>query len=101
MKQNLSIARQIELLKMEYECEKKTFQRDTELMGVDRKVKRGDCWFPVSTGRGYYNSLDRFVVEIMRTPDSDIDHNFEYGRPVCFFRKMGQDFCTTFHFKAQ
>ena len=89
MKQNLSIARQIELLKMEYECEKKAFQRDTELMGVDRKVKRGDCWFPVSTGRGYYNSLDRFVVEIMRTPDSDIDHNFEYGRPVCFFSQDG------------
>lgn len=89
MKHNIPIGRQIELLKMEYECEKKTFQRDTELMGVDRKVKRGDCWFPVSTGRGYYNSLDRFVVEIMRTPDSDIDHNFEYGRPVCFFSQDG------------
>lgn len=89
MKHNIPIGRQIELLKMEYECEKKAFQRDTELMGVDRKVKRGDCWFPVSTGRGYYNSLDRFVVEIMRTPDSDIDHNFEYGRPVCFFSQDG------------
>lgn len=89
MKHNIPIGRQIELLKMEYECEKKAFQRDTELMGVDHKVKRGDCWFPVSTGRGYYNSLDRFVVEIMRTPDSDIDHNFEYGRPVCFFSQDG------------
>ncbi len=81
----VSLPRQLELLKKEYECEKAAFQRDTELMGVGRKVKRGDCWYPVTVGRGYYNSLDRFVVEITRTEDTDIEHNFEYGRQVCFF----------------
>ncbi len=81
----VSLQRQVELLRMEYECEKAAFRRDTELMGVGRKVKRGDCWFPVTVGRGYYNSLDRFVVEITRTEDTDIEYNFEYGRQVCFF----------------
>lgn len=81
----VSLPRQLELLKKEYECEKAAFQRDTELMGIGRKVKRGDCWYPVTVGRGYYNSLDRFVVEITRTEDTDIEHNFEYGRQVCFF----------------
>ena len=89
MTKNIPIAKQTELLKMEYECEKKAFQHDTEVMGIDRKVKRGDCWFPLMVGRGYYNSLDRFVVELTREPDSDIDHNFEYGRPVCFFSQDG------------
>lgn len=80
-----SLLRQIELLKKEYDYEREAFRRDTEMMGVDRKVKRGDCWYPISVGRAYYNSLDRFVVEIFRTADTDIEHNFEYGRQVCFF----------------
>ncbi len=80
-----SLLRQIELLKKEYDYEREAFRRDTEMMGVDRKVKRGDCWYPISVGRAYYNSLDRFVVEILRTADTDIEHNFEYGRQVCFF----------------
>ena len=84
-RREVSLPRQLELLKKEYECEKAAFQRDTELMGIGRKVKRGDCWYPVTVGRGYYNSLDRFVVEITRTEDTDIEHNFEYGRQVCFF----------------
>lgn len=89
MNGTISLERQLELLKKEYEYEKKAFQRDTELMGVDRKVRRGDCWFPITVGRGYYNSLDRFVVEIFGAADDDTEHNFEYGRPVCFFSQDG------------
>ena len=44
------------LLRMEYEYEKEEFKRQTETMGVARKVKRGLCWYPVSLGRSYYNS---------------------------------------------
>ncbi len=84
-----TLPQQLELLKREYAYEKKAFERDTQLMGIDRKVKRGDCWFPVTLGRAYYNSLDRFVVEVLRTTDDETDHNFEYGRPVCFFSKDG------------
>ena len=65
-----SLLKQIELLKKEYDYEREAFRRDTEMMGVDRKVKRGDCWYPISVERGYYNSLDRFVVEIQRTADT-------------------------------
>ena len=87
MSQTLSLQRQWELLHKEYEYEKKTFQRDTENMGVERKIKRGDCWFPITVGKSYYNSLDRFVVEIERQVLDDTEHNFEYGRPVCFFQQ--------------
>ena len=37
------------LLHMEYNYEKETFKQQTEAMGIDRKVKRGMCWYPVST----------------------------------------------------
>lgn len=73
------------LLRLEYEHEKETYRQQTELMGIARKVKRGIAWYPLSVGRSYYNSLNQLVVEVSRTEDTDIEHNFEYGRPVCFF----------------
>ena len=81
----LLLQRQRMLLKIEYNHEKEEFRKQTETMGVERKVRRGDAWFPVSIGRSYYNSLNQMVVEVMRQPGSDIEHNFEAGRPVCFF----------------
>lgn len=73
------------LLRLEYEHEKEAYRQQTEVMGVARKVKRGIAWYPLSVGRSYYNSLNQLVVEVSRTEDTDIEHNFEYGRPVCFF----------------
>lgn len=82
---DVSLHRQRELLRLEYDYEKEAFRRETQTMGIGRKVKRGDCWFPAATGRSYYNAMGRFVVEITRNSDTDIEHNFEPGRPLCFF----------------
>lgn len=70
------------------------------MMGIDRKVKRGDCWFTITVGRSYYNSLDRFVVEVTRNADNDIEHNFEYGRQVCFFSQDASGMLHYFNFQA-
>ena len=83
----LHLQRQQLLLRMEYEYEKQEFQRQTETMGVARKVKRGMCWFPCTAGRSYYNSLNQLVIEITHSEDTDIEHGFEYGKPVCFFKQ--------------
>jgi len=88
------------LLRMEYEYEKEEFKRQTETMGIARKVKRGLCWYPVTPGRTYYNSLNQFILEITRTEDTDIEHNFEFGRPVCFFRQSADGQITYFNFTA-
>lgn len=74
-----------ELLQMEYAYEKEQFRQQTELMGIDRKIKRGMCWYPINVGRSYYNALNQLVVEVERREDKEIEHLFEYGRPVCFF----------------
>lgn len=83
----IHLQRQQLLLRMEYEYEKEEFKRQTETMGVARKVKRGLCWYPAAAGRSYYNSLNQLVIEITHAENTDIEHNFEFGRPVCFFRQ--------------
>ena len=94
------LERQQLLLRMEYEYEKAEFQRQTETMGVARQVKRGLCWWPVSVGRNYYNSLNQLVLEVVRTQDTDIEHSFEFGRPVVFFRQSADGGLTYFPFQA-
>lgn len=84
----LYLQHQYELLKMEYDYEKEQFKQQTEVMGIGRKIKRGMCWYPISLGRSYYNALNQFVVEVERREDKDIEHLFEYGRPVCFFTAL-------------
>lgn len=78
------------LLEFEYNCEKEEFRRQTEAMGLQRKVKRGDAWMPVNIGKNYYNSLNQKAVEVFRTQDNEIEHNFEFGRPVVFFTYTAQ-----------
>ena len=95
------LARQKELLLKEYEFEKEQFQRQTENMGVQKKVRRGMCWFPLSVGRSYYNSLDQLVVELRRTTDLDVEHQFEPGKPVCFFQEDASGMLSYMKFVAQ
>lgn len=94
----LELQKQRVLLQAEYEAERQEFQRQTETMGLGRKVKRGDCWWPLQVGRSYYNSLNQLVVEVGRNEDTDIEHNFEYGRQVMFFHVDASDNITYFKF---
>ena len=73
------------LLQLEYQTEKEAFRRQTEEIGLLRKVKRGDAWWTVRVERSFYNSLNQLCVEVIRTADQEIEHNFEFGRPVVFF----------------
>ena len=79
------LGRQASLLRIEYEAEKEAYLLQSRTMPVQRKVKRGICWYPVRCGQTFYNSLNQLAVEIYRTQDRDVEHSFEYGRPVCFF----------------
>ena len=81
-----ALLQQHTLLQLEYYTEKEAFRKLTEQMGMQRKVKRGDAWFPLRVGKSFYNSLNQTAIEVFRTSDQDIEHNFEFGRPVMFFR---------------
>ena len=90
----LYLQRLRQLLQMEYDSEKEEFRVQSEKMGIKRKIHRGICWYPVEAGRSYYNSLNQFVVEIVKKDhdesDEDIEHLFEYGKPVQFFSFTAQ-----------
>lgn len=88
-----ALLQQRTLLQLEYYTEKEAFRKLTEQMGMQRKVKRGDAWFPLQVGKSFYNSLNQKAIEVFRTSDQDIEHNFEFGRPVMFFmvKKMGKN----------
>lgn len=95
------LIRQKELLRKEYEFEKEQFQRQTQNMGVQKKVRRGMCWYPLSVGRSYYNSLEQLVVEVSRYTDLDVEHQFEPGKPVCFFHEDASGMLSYMKFNAQ
>ena len=61
------------LLQLEYETEKEAFRQQTQQMGMERKVKRGDAWWPIKFSKSYYNSLNQLAVEVVRTADTDIE----------------------------
>lgn len=85
---------------MEYEAEKEEFRMQSEKMSIDRKIRRGICWHPITVGRSYYNSLNQLVVEIYNNDERGRNEEgrelmdegvggqseFEYGKPVQFFQ---------------
>ena len=86
-----ALMQQRTLLQLEYYTEKEAFRKLTEQMGMQRKVKRGDAWYPLRVGKGFYNSLNQRAIEVFRTSDQDIEHNFEFGRPVMFFKVKNEE----------
>lgn len=81
----LALQKLRQLLQIEYEQEKQLFQNQTEVRGIERSVRQGLCWHPVKIGRSYYNSLNQFVIEVERHENEEQEHQFEPGKPVCFF----------------
>lgn len=81
----LALQQQRFLLQLECQAEKEAFRRQTEARGLERLVRRGDAWWPLRTGRSYYNSLNQLCIELTRQSDEETDHHFEYGKPVEFF----------------
>lgn len=93
------LSQQRALLQLEYEEEKQAYEELSRQMGVQRKVKRGDAWFPVRVVREFYNSLNQPCIEIVRQVDGEVEHNFEFSRPVVFFR-MNEGGALFFPFRA-
>lgn len=89
-----------QLLRMEYEYEKETFKQQTLSTGILKKIGSGICWYPLSVGKSYYNSLNQLVIEIERKEDKGNEHQFEFGKPVCFFTQTADGSINYFKFTA-
>lgn len=96
----IHLQKQQDALQKEYMYEKEMYQEQAEKAGIWKKIQQGLCWYPVTTGRSYYNSLNQLVVEITRREDKEVEHNFEYGRPVCLFKTNGNGKPFYFNFSS-
>lgn len=83
---NTHLQLQLDLLRMEYDFEKETYVKQTRIDGIEKRIRQGKCWYPLATGRSFYNSLNQLLIEIERSGDPDSEHELEPGRPVCFFQ---------------
>ena len=81
-----SLMQQRLLLELEYNTEKEAFKKQTEAQGIARQIRRGEAWFPLHTGKSYYNSLNQLALEVHREGEEDDEHHFEFGRAVRFFQ---------------
>lgn len=91
---------QYSLLQKEYEYEKEAYRQQSQRGGLYRNIQQGVCWYPVSAGRTYYNSLNQLVIEMERLEHKDTEHNFEYGKPVCFFTPQPRGGFNYYNFSA-
>lgn len=81
-----ALQEQRRLLQIEFEEEKASFTKITELAGIEKLKSRGNAWTEIQIGNSFYNSLNQRVLEIYRNKDDEEeDHNFEHGKPVMFF----------------
>lgn len=94
------LQQQLWLLQKEYEYEKELYRQQTQQAGIYRRIQQGVCWYPVSVSKNRYNSLNQLTVEVNRSGPDDVEHTFEYGRPVCFFTMAPDGGLRYFNFSA-
>lgn len=87
-KKNLDILTHINALRTalraEYEAEKDYFRQMQENRGLERLIRRGECYYPVVPCTMGHNALGQMTVELRTTPTED--SKFQPATPVCFFR---------------
>ncbi len=88
---NLSLIKQQELLRMEYEYEKAQYLEMSGKTSIEKNIQTGRCWYPVRIGRSFYNSVNQYVIEVFRNPSEVEESELEPGRSVCFFENRGNE----------
>jgi superfamily I DNA and/or RNA helicase len=62
------------------------FHENTQRVGIQQRISQGVCWYPISIGKSYYNSLNQLTIEIIRSEMEEGESLFEHGRPISFFK---------------
>lgn len=85
-------------LRAEYDFEKAYFEQLQESRGLERLIRRGECWFPIFIQEVGHSSLGNLTVSLRQVqgtqqptePEHDDEEQtrFEYGASVVFFREL-------------
>ncbi len=74
-----------DLLKTEWEEDKKQYLKLTENSPVAVRRAEGLTWYPVAIRGSEPGRGDYLTIELERTTHQDITHQFRFGMPVMFF----------------
>lgn len=86
-------------LRSEYDFEKAYFEHQQESRGLDRLIRRGECWFPITIQEVGHNAFGNTTVSLrslapveqhkeVAPEDNEEETKFEYGTAVVFFREL-------------
>lgn len=90
----------LQLLQMEYEYEKKEYCKQSEIIGVEKKIKQGTCWYPLSISKSFYNAMNLLAIEVFTNRDAEQEHSFEFGKSIRFFKQSFDGKITFLNFTA-
>lgn len=90
----------LQLLRLEYEYEKNEYCKQSEIIGVEKKIKQGTCWYPLSISKSYYNAMNLLAIEVFANRNPEYEHNFEFGKSVRFFKQSFDGKITFLNFTA-
>jgi superfamily I DNA and/or RNA helicase len=77
--------RLLQLLKIEKEEDKASYKRLMEDLSVTDRRENGICWYPIAIKDTELGHADYLNVEVERTSNTDIIHQFRFGMSVALF----------------
>ncbi len=79
------------LLKKEKEEDLLTYKRKMTGTSLKERRTQGVCWYPVQLERTKFDSGDRLLVKISRSPEHKDAHLFQSGKLVSLFSNAGKN----------
>lgn len=75
----------MELLRMEKEEDRKSYEKLSETMSVQERRANGLAWYPIAIRDTEMSRADYLTVEVERTSNQDLIHQFRFGMSAAIF----------------
>jgi superfamily I DNA and/or RNA helicase len=75
----------LDLLKVEREEDKQSYQRQIEMSSVSERRANGLAWYPIAIRGNEMSRGDYLSVEVERTTHQDLPHQLRFGMPAVLF----------------
>jgi predicted DNA helicase len=79
------LERLLELLRIEMEEDRKQYQEKMKFMTLQQRKEEGFTWYPLRIKDTYYGIGERLILEVERTSDTNIPHQFGNGKMIRLF----------------
>ncbi len=80
----------LDLIEAEREAERAHFSQKVFYTQIKDRKKEGICWYPVVVNKSYFGAGGNLSIELSRTSDTELRHNFQGGATVQVFLNSSQ-----------